>query len=205
MLAGQDGTKGSAESKTSAQQGQPSQQQEPATAWEAPVNDHDGLTSSAECFNGSIPKTSSISSFPRSPSSVSRGYLSLTTVHSPSKLSCDSSSQSPKSTGFLTSRRSTRKPLLVRSEVSMPSPTYIQHIPRNVSAPNCLSSSNRLACTIPRATIPFETQYLSLSNFIVLFGMFYGMFSVPCFISCVPGPYTAIYQIYGRCREKHPQ
>lgn len=68
---------------------------------------------------GNTQKTSSISSFPRSPSSVSRGgYLSLTTVHSPNKLSCESANQSPKGSGFLSSRRNNRKPLLVRSEVS---------------------------------------------------------------------------------------
>lgn len=72
---------------------------------------------------GNMQKTSSIASFPRSPSSVSRGgYLSLTTVHSPNKLSCDSANQSPKGSGFLTSRRNNRKPLLVRSEVSSESP-----------------------------------------------------------------------------------
>lgn len=87
--------------------------------WEAPVNDNDDLPTRELLLGANMQKTNSVSSFPRSPSSVSRGYLSLTTVHSPAKLSCESNNQSPKSAGFFTGRRSTRKPLLVRSEVSI--------------------------------------------------------------------------------------
>lgn len=196
-LREQDGTKGSAETTKNAVQQQPLASQT-TPVWEAPppplshslVNDNDGLPSSTSDFlNGSatglccgggggaggagnIQKTASISSFPRSPSSVSRGYLSLTAGHSPNKLSFESNTnQSPKSSGFLTSRRpgGGRKPLLVRSEVSMRTSRRTR--------PGCgswkLAPINRsqtqllLSCVSCKETngIP-ETQYNTASNYL---------------------------------------
>lgn len=87
-------------------------------AWEGTVDDKEELTASA-ISEGHMQKTTSVSSFPRSPSSVSRGYLSLATVQSPGRMSAEGSNQSPKNSGFLSSGRTSRKPLLVRSEVSI--------------------------------------------------------------------------------------
>lgn len=86
-------------------------------AWEMSLNEKDDKPSGASIHDEPMQKTSSISSFPRSPSSVSRSILP--TVYAPGKVASESNVQNPKNSVFLTSRRPNRKPLLVRSEVSV--------------------------------------------------------------------------------------
>lgn len=117
-------------------------------------------------LEGHMQKTTSVSSFPRSPSSVSRGYLSLATS-GPGRVSVEASNLSPKNSSFLTSIRTNRKPLLVRSEVSTRTP---EHRTQSTTWPAPAHSSIHLPIPVerPRPTKNMDriTWHRSLPNLI---------------------------------------